>query len=68
MSKIMLRLVPDAGPPFMAVFKVDARAVDNLQLAILRTPGLMSGEAQHHIVEALLTAEEFQHEGHVTDG
>lgn len=67
MSKLMFRLVPNTGAPFMAVFNVDERALDALQLAILRTPGLMSGEARGHIVDALLSTEVFQHENHVVD-
>lgn len=67
MSKLMFRLVPNVGAPFMAVFNVDERALDALQLAILRTPGLMSGEARGHIVDAILSTEVFQHENHVVD-
>jgi hypothetical protein len=63
----MLRLVPDDAPAFMAVFNTDARALDNIQLAVLKTPKLMSGEVISHLQEALLTAEVLQHEEHVTE-
>ena len=64
MPKLLFRIVPDSGAMFTAIFNIDARSLDNLQIAILKTPGLMTGETNHIVAEALLAAEIFQHEGH----